>query len=88
MLQSDDARLSFAEAFQKSHPHSAALNLCLGRLCVIGNLWGKAKNYFEDSIEYGASPEAFLELGSLLEKLNDHPAACSAYRKGLRMVTD
>lgn len=88
LIQSDYARLNFAESFLKTNPHSAALNLCLGRLCVTGNLWGKAKTYFEDNIEYGASPESFMELGSLLEKLNDHPAACSAYRKGLRMVTN
>jgi HemY protein len=88
MIKSDDARLNFAESFLKTNPHSAALNLCLGRLCISGNLWGKAKTYFEDSIEFGATPEAFLELGSLLEKLNDHPAACGAYRKGLWMITN
>ena len=85
--KTDEAQLNFAESFLKEHPHSPALFLCLGRLCKEKNLWGKAKIYIEQSIEFGASPTAYLELGTLLEQLNDHTGACTAYRRGLLVKT-
>lgn len=83
----NDTQLSFAETLLKSQPHSPALLLCLGRLSLQQNLWGKAKTYFEQSIELGATPAAYIELGKLLEQLNDPAGACTAYRQGLSMVT-
>jgi len=77
------AQLKFAESFLKAQPHSAALNLCLGRICQSSNLWGKAKHYFEKSIELNPSSAAYAELGKLLEQLDDQAGACVAYREGL-----
>lgn len=85
-IKSEDANLNFAESLIKTHPHSACLYLCLGRLCINKQLWGKARAYLEESIAYGATPAAYAELGKLLENLNDSLAACSAYRKGLLLV--
>lgn len=73
----------FIETLLKSNPYSGALLLCLGRLCKAQNLWGKAKSYLESSIQYGASVNTFIELGQLLEQLNDQNGACSVYRQGL-----
>ncbi len=87
-INSNDTQLSFAESLLKSKPHSAALFLCLGRLAKTHHLWGKAKMYFERSIEFGATPAIYMELGTLLEQLSDHPAACTAYKNGLRLVTE
>lgn len=85
-LQADDTTIRFAESLLKSHPHSAALDLCLGRLCHQQHLWGKAKTYFEDSIRLGATPQAYAALGQLLETLNEREAACDAYRQGLLLT--
>lgn len=84
----NDTQLSFAESLLKSQPHSAPLFLCLGRLAKAQNLWGKAKMYFEHSIEFGASADIYMELGKLLEQLSDPSGACAAYKKGLRLVTE
>lgn len=86
-IRSNNSQLDFAESLLKTQPHSAALFLCLGRLAKAQNLWGKAKMYFEQSIEFGATPETYLELGQLLEQLSDQEAACIAYQKGLILAT-
>ncbi|KTD64347.1 heme biosynthesis HemY N-terminal domain-containing protein [Legionella spiritensis] len=76
-------QLTFAETLLKKQPDSPELLLCLGRLSLNNHLWGKAKSYFEKSIELRPSPEVFQELGKLLETLNDQNGACRAYHQGL-----
>ncbi|WP_028388661.1 heme biosynthesis HemY N-terminal domain-containing protein [Legionella fairfieldensis] len=83
LIPGNGKQLTFAESLLKKHPHSAAIYLCLGRLSLHNDLWGKAKSYFEKSITLTASPEAYEELGKLLERLNDQTGACTAYRQGL-----
>lgn len=83
LAKANDSQLSFAENLLKDHPHSAALFLCLGRLCISQQLWGKAKTYFEKSIELDATPTAYLELGKLLEQLNEPAEASRAFQYGL-----
>ncbi|HHF7345668.1 TPA: heme biosynthesis HemY N-terminal domain-containing protein [Legionella feeleii] len=85
-VKGDDQQLAFAESLLKKAPHSAALYLCLGRLSLNSHLWGKAKNYFEKSLELSPTAEAYAELGKLLEKLNDQSGACSSYRQGLALA--
>ena len=80
------ARLDFAESLLKKHPHSAPLRLCLARQCQVQQLWGKAKTYFEESIQLGASPIAYANYATLLEQLGDKEGAFSAYRQGLLMA--
>lgn len=87
LLNGKEDQLHFAESLQKQHPHSSALFLCLGRLSVTQLLWGKAKRYFEQSIEISATPSAYMELGRLLEQLGDHVGACGAFQKGLVLAT-
>lgn len=82
----NDQQLVFAESLIKKNPHSAALYLSLGQLSLTDHLWGKAKTYFEKSISLGPTPEAYAELGKLLERLNDQTGACEAYRQGLSLV--
>lgn len=85
-IDSQVAQLKFAEQFLVSQPHSAPLNLCLGRLCKSTQLWGKAKQYIEASIELNETSEAYNELGKLLEHLHDEVGACKAYQKGLALA--
>jgi HemY protein len=83
----DEKQLAFAESLLKKHPNSAALNLSLGHLCIENNLWGKAKNYLEKSISLEENPVAYAEMGKLHERFGEQEAACSAYRQGLRLIT-
>jgi HemY protein len=78
-------QLTFAESLLKKNQHSAALYLCLGRLCIAQHLWGKAKHYLEQSIELSPTPLAYAELGSLHEQLNDQLQALESYKKGLKL---
>ncbi|OCH98179.1 protoporphyrinogen oxidase [Legionella jamestowniensis] len=82
-LRLGDKPLLFAESLVKKNPDSAKLYLCLGRLSMSNNLWGKARHYFEKSISITPCSETYAELGKLLECLNDQAGACEAYRQGL-----
>ncbi|KTD23063.1 heme biosynthesis HemY N-terminal domain-containing protein [Legionella londiniensis] len=81
-------KLSFAESLLKVEPHNAALYLCLGRLSRHQNLWGKARTYFEKSLDLHPSAAGYAELGKLLEDLNDESGACIAYRQGLFLMNE
>lgn len=61
------ARIAHAEKWLNAHPRDAALLLTLGRLCRQKQLWGKAQSYLEASLAIESTPEAHLELASLLE---------------------
>lgn len=84
-INADEQQLSFAESLLKKIPDSSELYLCLGRLCLYSHLWGKAKTYFEKSIDLCPNTEAYEALGQLLEHLNDQNRACIAYRQGLKL---
>ncbi|MBL7480638.1 heme biosynthesis HemY N-terminal domain-containing protein [Legionella bononiensis] len=86
LFYNDEHQLSFAESLLKKNPHSAPLYLCLGRLCMAQHLWGKAKQYLEQSNELNPTPSAYNELGKLYEKLNDSFLACQSFRKGLALA--
>lgn len=79
-------QLTYAETFLKKHPNSSALYLCLGRLCIARQLWGKAKAYFEQSLLIEPSTACYAELGKLHETLNAPEEACHAYRAGLALI--
>lgn len=81
-----DKTLPFAESLLKKHPHNASVYLCIGRLSLKKNIWGKAKTAFEQSIKLNPTPQAFEELGHLQEMLKDVTSACESYRKGLGLI--
>lgn len=82
----DSKPLTFAESFIKKQPYSVELYLCLGRLSFATHLWGKAQKYLEKSLSIAKTPEAYAQLGYLLEQLNDHSGACLAYQQGLNLA--
>lgn len=84
--QNAEQQLSFAESMLKKAPHSAALYLCLGRLALKNQLWGKAKNYLQQSIELHPLPENHAELGKLYEQLNEPFKASESYKRGLDLL--
>src|SRR5690606_13139549 len=63
----DPARqLQTAEGLLKQHPQDPQLLLALGRLCLQNRLWGKAREYFEISLDFARNPETCAELARLL----------------------
>ncbi|QDP71123.1 protoporphyrinogen oxidase [Legionella israelensis] len=83
-----EQQLAFAESMLKKAPHSAALYLCLGRLALKSQLWGKAKNYLQRSIELHPVPENHAELGKLYEQLNEPFKASHCYKQGLELAIE
>jgi HemY protein len=70
-------------AWLKHYGPHPEVYLTLGRLCVQGQLWGKAKDYFEKCLELAPNCEASYELGKLYEQLGEHELAREAYQTGL-----
>jgi len=76
-------RLKLAESWLSKHPEDASLMLCLGRLSLRNNLWGKAREYFETSHRLEPSAEACAELARLLFSLGERDKSAEYYREGL-----
>lgn len=81
-------QLDRGEAWLKQHDDSPALLLSLGRLAIACELWGKARHYLENSLRYGKRPEAYAELGHLLERLGEESAASEAYKSALALTME
>lgn len=79
------AQLKKAEKWLSSNKHttSAALLLTLGRLSLRNRLWGKAKQYLEQSLALSPSAEGYAELGRLHEFLGDFVIGESCYKQGI-----
>ena len=72
---SPQRQLLSAESWIQDRPGNAKLLLALGRIAMRNELWGKAREYFETSIEIGSSAEAHGELSRLLKCLGDRVLA-------------
>ena len=79
--------LQQAEKWLKAHPASPALLLTLGRLSARKELWGKARQYLEESLELRPSAAAHAELGRLLQETGEDTEALRHYRAGLALAT-
>ena len=81
-------QLKQAEKWLKDRPHDAELLLALGRICVRGALWGKAKDYYEASLAIEHRAETYAELGRLLNQLGDSQGSAQMYAQGLVLLQD
>lgn len=79
-------QLDYGEKWLKDHGRSPMLLLSLGRLAKRARLWGKARVYFESSINNGATAETYHELGSLLDEVDEIGPARENYRTGLALA--
>ncbi len=78
------ARLRQAEGWLSAQPNSAGLLLTLGRLCNLGELWGKARDYLTRLLANESDPQAWEALGDACAGQGDIAAAQRAYRNALR----
>ena len=70
-----ERQLKIAERWIKNKPKSARLLVTLGRLAMRNKLWGKAREYFNTSIELGSSADAHGEFARLLKALGEEELA-------------
>ncbi len=68
---SPQRQLLSAESWIQDRPGNAKLLLALGRIAMRNELWGKAREYFETSIDVSASAAAHGELARLLKCLGE-----------------
>lgn len=78
-----DKTLAYAEGWLKQKPHNAVLLNTLGKLALKAQLWGKAKNYFEQSLAIIPSAEAHYYLAQAYNQLGHPIQAQEEYQKGL-----
>ncbi len=76
-------QLLAAEAWLKERPANAELMLVLGRLCLRCQLWGRAREYFTDSLRLQPTPQAYAELARLLANLGEREKSADYYQQGL-----
>lgn len=74
-------QLEMAKGWSSKHENSAALELTLGRLSMLNQLWGSASKHLERSLSLQANPETYAELSRLLAGLGQQERAgkLSAY---------
>jgi len=83
-----EKQMQRAESWLASHGSEPALLLALGRLSLRGELWGKAREYFERSLKSSSDPVAFAELARLLINLKAHNKSSDYLRAGTNMVSN
>jgi len=82
----EDSRLARAQPWLAAHPASAALALCVGRLCLRARLLGKAEEMLHRAIAQGAGAEAWEELGHVHTAHSDAARAQVCYLNALRSL--
>jgi HemY protein len=68
-------QMLIAESWIQNRPGNAKLLVALGRLAMRNELWGKAREYFDTSIEISSTAEAHGELARLLKFLGEEKLA-------------
>ncbi|RKZ36787.1 MAG: heme biosynthesis protein HemY [Gammaproteobacteria bacterium] len=79
-------QLERAEGWLSKHGQEPALLQALGRVCMRGRLWGKARDYLQASIAARPEAETYQVLVELLEQINEHVSAAKYAREGLAHV--
>ena len=77
-----------AESWLRERNNDAALLLCLGRLSLRNQLWGKAREYFESSLALEEQPHSCVELARLLTKLGEHQKSNEWFHRGLALSAE
>ena len=81
-----DRHLRQAEEWLKDRPEDAALLLTAARLCMVLELWGKARSYLETSLAIAPRTDAYALYGRLLDQFGEADNAALAFRSGLSLV--
>ena len=86
-VKGEDAhkQLIVAERWLQERPNDADLLLTLGRLSLMNELWGKAREYFTASIRITPDAESYGELGRLLAHLGESQQSYDSFHQGLML---
>ncbi|WP_372758180.1 heme biosynthesis HemY N-terminal domain-containing protein [Litorivivens sp.] len=79
-----DKQLLTAEAWLPERTNDASLLLTLGRLSLRNQLWGKAREYFDNSYRLDPGHDVCAELGRLLAYLGEHERSAAFFQESLQ----
>ncbi|WP_373332333.1 heme biosynthesis protein HemY [Thiopseudomonas alkaliphila] len=79
-------QLQLAESWLPQQPNNPILLRCLARLCVKNQLWGKAKDYFERSLQHARQAQTCVELAQLLGELGETQRSNQLFSEGLQLT--
>lgn len=77
------AQLKQVTTWLKNEQEDACLFLTAGRVAMMNELWGKARLYFEKSLDIVPTPEVYAELGKLSAQLDNQEKSAEYFQKGL-----
>jgi HemY protein len=80
-------QLQVAESYLNNHARDSVLLLTLARICMRDRLWGKARDYLQESLDVQPNPEAYYEFAKLHEHEGNKELAAECYEKGLTLAT-
>jgi HemY protein len=78
--------LLIAESWIQDRPGNARLLVALGRIAMRNELWGKAREYFDTSIDISPTAQAHGELARLLKFLGEEILADEHQEKFLQGI--
>ncbi len=79
-------QLLIAESWIQDRPGNASLLIALGRLAMRNELWGKAREYFETSLDVTPTAEVHGELARLLRSLGEEKLASEHQEKFIQGI--
>jgi len=87
-LHIEDSRLQMrvAEEWATRHAREPVLLLTLGRISLRNELWGKARDYFRESLALRKDPEVYAELARLLENMGEQQQSNESYQSALELT--
>jgi HemY protein len=74
------AQIERVEAWRARHPREPGVLLTLGRLCAGEGLWGKAREYLEQSVAASPTRDAYVELARMFDATGRTDEANRCYR--------
>jgi HemY protein len=86
-IETTERALSRALQWQRQHPDDAGIQRLLGQLYLQAEKWGKARDYFQESLRLQADAATYTQLGKLLEQQGDSHAAANCYYNALQLTT-
>ncbi len=86
-LDNSNKQLLQAEHWLKSHFDDPPLLFVLGQLAERNQLWGKAKDYYQASLDTRPDAKVYLAYAKLFERLGDIEKSLVYYRLGLLQTT-
>ena len=79
-------QLLFAQSLLNKHSNDPELFLALGRLAARNELWGKAREYFENSLRIHKTVDGYNELGHLLVHLDDFETSATLFSRRVVVI--